>query len=53
MRQWSVATLFGNDLLWKPDPAGSLEVDADADFYTYLVAIDGTSQDPILIVPEG
>ena len=53
MRQWSVATLFGDGLLRQPDPAGSLVVDADADVFPYLVVVDGSSQDPVLFVPEG
>jgi len=53
MRQWSLSTLFGADLLRQPDPAGSLVVDADADVFSYLVVVDGSSQDPVLFVPEG
>jgi len=53
MRQWSVSTMFGDDLLRKPDPAGSLVVDADADVFSYLVVVDGSSQDPVLFMPEG
>lgn len=53
MRQWNLAALFGDDLIRKPDPAGSLVVDADADVFAYLVVVDGSSQDPVLFVPEG
>ena len=53
MRQWSLSTLFGGDLLRQPNPAGSLVVDADADVFSYLVVVDGSSQDPVLFVPEG
>jgi hypothetical protein len=53
MRQWSVSNMFGEDLLRKPDPAGSLVVDANADAFAYLVVVDGSSQDPVLFVPEG
>jgi hypothetical protein len=52
MGQWSVDTLFGEDLLEKPDPAGGLVVDGDADFFAYLVTIDNSSQDPVLFLPE-
>ncbi len=51
MRQWSVQNLFGQDLIAVPDPVGSLLVDADADFFTYLVVVDGSSQDPVMFVP--
>jgi hypothetical protein len=30
-----------------------LVVDADADVFSYLVVVDGSSQDPVLFVPEG
>jgi hypothetical protein len=49
MRQWSLSTLFGDDLIRKPDPAGSLVVDADADVFSYLVVVDGSSQDPVFM----
>lgn len=52
MAQWSVDTLFGKALLEKPDPAGGLVVDADTDFFAYLVTIDNSSQDPVLFLPE-
>jgi hypothetical protein len=52
MRQWSVSNMFGDDLLRQPDPAGSLVVDADTDVFSYLVVVDGSSQDPVLFVSE-
>jgi len=51
MGQWSVDTLFGDALLEKPDPAGGLVVDGDADFFAYLVTIDNSSQDPVMYLP--
>ena len=52
MAQWSIEKLFGSSLTEVPDPVGSVVVDADADFIPYLVVIDGTSQDPVLFLPE-
>ena len=52
MAQWSVDTLLGKALLEKPDPAGGLVVDADTDFFAYLVTIDNSSQDPVMFLPE-
>jgi hypothetical protein len=52
MRQWSVDKLFGVAAAKELDPVGSVVVDADADFFAYLVTIDNTSQDPVMFVPE-
>jgi hypothetical protein len=52
MRQWSIVKLFGDDLIDRPRPAGSLVVDCNADCFTYLVTVDNSSQDPVLFVPE-
>jgi hypothetical protein len=51
MRQWSVESLFGPANVKNLDPTGSLVVDSDADFFAYLVVIDGSSQDPVLFLP--
>jgi hypothetical protein len=51
MRQWSVQKLFGNNVP-VPDPVGSVVVDADADFFSYLVVVDGTAQDPYFFLAK-
>jgi hypothetical protein len=51
MRQWSVDGLFGAAHVKNLDPTGSLVVDSDADFFAYLVVIDGSSQDPVFFLP--
>ena len=52
MRQWSVESLFGAARSQNLDPTGSLVVDSDADFFAYLVVIDGSSQDPVFFLPS-
>jgi len=45
VRQWAVDVLFGKDVEM-PDPVGSLIVDSGSEFLSYLVVLDGSSQDP-------
>jgi hypothetical protein len=52
MRQWSVDKLFGVAASKELDPVGSVVVEADADFFAYLVTIDNSSQDPVMLVPD-
>jgi len=51
MRQWTVQQLFGSAYR-HPAPAGSLVVAGDADFLAYLTVIDGSSQDPVFVMPQ-
>jgi len=51
MRQWSLESLFGAAMVTMLDPTGSLVVDSDAAFFAYLVVIDGSSQDPVFVLP--
>jgi hypothetical protein len=51
MQQWSVGKLFGNDFV-EPDPAGSIVVKAAQPYLTYMTVIDGTSQDPVFVMPQ-
>jgi hypothetical protein len=51
MRQWTVQQLFGSAYR-HPDPAGSLVVASDSDFLAYLTVIDGSSQDPVFVMPQ-
>jgi hypothetical protein len=51
LRQLSVEKLFGNGLP-KPDPAGSVVVKASRPYVAYLTVIDGTSQDPVFVMPQ-
>ena len=51
LRQWSVEQLFGVGAR-PPDPVGSVVVTADAPYLAYLTVIDGTSQDPVFIMPK-
>jgi hypothetical protein len=51
LRQWSITKLFGNDVTL-PDPVGSVVVDADSEFFSYLVVADPSSQDPYFFLAE-
>jgi hypothetical protein len=51
LRQLSVEKLFGNGVP-KPDPAGSIVVKASRPYAAYLTVIDGTSQDPVFVMPQ-
>jgi hypothetical protein len=46
-----VESLFGPAHVKNLDPTGALVVDSDADFFAYLVVIDGSSQDPVFFLP--
>jgi hypothetical protein len=50
VRQWSIPGLFGKDVE-AVDPTGSVSVDADGEFFAYLVVVDGSSQDPAFMMP--
>jgi hypothetical protein len=52
MRQWSLESLFGSTAVEKLDPTGSVVLDSDADYFAYLVVIDGSSQDPVFYLPS-
>jgi hypothetical protein len=51
LRQWSIEKLFGNNVA-KPNPAGSVVVSAERPYLAYLTVIDGTSQDPVFVMPQ-
>jgi hypothetical protein len=35
-----------------PNPVGSVAVDASAEFFAYVVVLDGSSQDPAFFLAE-
>jgi hypothetical protein len=43
--------LFGKNVA-APDPVGSIVISGEADFLAYLTVIDGTSQDPVFVMPQ-
>ena len=51
LQQWSVEKLFGNGFVI-PDPVGSIVVKATRPHLSYLTVIDGTSQDPVFVMPQ-
>ena len=51
MQQWSIGKLFGSGFV-QPDPAGSVVVSADKPYLTYMTVIDGSSQDPVFVMPQ-
>jgi hypothetical protein len=51
LTQLSLNNLFGNNV-GKPDPAGSLVVVGSDRYIAYLTVIDGSSQDPVFIMPQ-
>jgi hypothetical protein len=51
LQQWSVEKLFGRDFV-RPDPAGSIVVSANRPYLAYITVIDGTSQDPVFVMPQ-
>jgi hypothetical protein len=51
LRHLSMEKLFGRDVV-APDPVGSIVVSGNADFLAYLTVIDGTSQDPVFVMPQ-
>ena len=51
LQQWSIGKLFGSSYV-EPDPAGSIVVEADRPYVVYMTVIDGTSQDPVFVMPQ-
>ena len=51
MQQWGIGKLFGNDYV-QPDPAGSIVVNGDRAYLTYMTVIDSSSQDPVFVMPQ-
>jgi hypothetical protein len=51
MQQWGVGKLFGSGFL-APDPAGSIVVSANRPYLTYMTVVDGSSQDPVFVMPQ-
>ena len=51
MQQWGVGMLFGNGFV-EPDPAGSVVVSANSPYLAYMTIIDGSSQDPVFVMPQ-
>jgi hypothetical protein len=51
LQQWSVGKLFGSAYS-KPNPAGSIVVSADRPYIAYMTVIDGSSQDPVFVMPQ-
>jgi hypothetical protein len=51
LRQLSMEKLFGKNVA-APDPVGSIVISGEADFLAYLTVIDGTSQDPVFVMPQ-
>jgi hypothetical protein len=50
LRQLSLEVIFGDQAMLV-DPVGSLVVRADSEFLAYISVVDGTSQDPVFIMP--
>ena len=50
LQQLSTRALFGSQETLV-DPVGSVTVRADVDFFAYISVVDGTSQDPVFIMP--
>ena len=51
LRQLSVRQLFGT-AEQEVDPIGSVAISGDVAFTAYMTVIDGTSQDPVFVMPE-
>jgi hypothetical protein len=51
MQQWSIGKLFGSGFV-APDPAGSVVVSANRPYLTYMTVVDGSSQDPVFVMPQ-
>ena len=51
MQQWSISKLFGSGFV-APDPAGSVVVSANRPYLTYMTVVDGSSQDPVFVMPQ-
>jgi len=52
LRQLSVESLFGSEFPIPILPVGSIVVRGDAGFLAYLTVVDGSSQDPIFVMPR-
>ncbi len=50
--QRSVPQLFGAGGFPVPDPVGTIVIRGDGEFLAYLTVIDGTSQDPVFVMPR-
>ena len=50
LRQLSIEQIFGSSVT-VPDPIGTIVVSSDRPFLTYMTVIDGTSQDPVFVMP--
>jgi hypothetical protein len=51
LQQWSINKLFGNSFT-EPNPAGSIIISGDRRYTSYLTVIDGSSQDPVFVMPQ-
>lgn len=51
LRQLSVGKIFKGDYD-DPDPAGSIVINANTPYLVYMTVIDGTSQDPVFVMPQ-
>ncbi len=52
MRHLSVEELFGSGGYNPPNPVGTIVVEGDGTFLAYLTVIDGSSEDPIFVMPR-
>ncbi len=52
LKQRSVEQIFGSSGYQIPDPVGMITVESSVEFLTYLTVIDGTSQDPVFVMPQ-
>lgn len=52
LRQLSVEQIFGHSGYSPPDPVGTITVEGGGPFLTYMTVIDGTSQDPVFVMPQ-
>jgi hypothetical protein len=52
LKQLSVEQIFGSSGYQVPDPVGMITVESGAPFLTYLTIIDGSSQDPVFVMPQ-
>jgi hypothetical protein len=50
--QRSVEQVFGGSGFPIPDPVGTIVVEGNHEFLAYLTTIDGTSQDPVFVMPR-
>jgi hypothetical protein len=51
LQQWSINKLFGTGFT-EPNPAGSIIISGDRPYIAYLTIIDGSSQDPVFVMPQ-